>query len=102
MKTISVLTLSLIASLIFIKGQDTIKEKHIPNEVEVNRVATVEMKVDSIVMELQRDIERVKALQEEDKKYYQMELESDQMVIEKQKELILTLLKRDDSKGVPE
>ena len=102
MKTISVLTLSLIASLIFIKGQDTIKEKHISNEVEVNQLAIVEMKVDSIVIELQRDIERVKALQEEDKKYYQMELESDQMVIEKQKELILTLLKRDESKGVPE
>ena len=47
-------------------------------------MAIVEMKVDSIVMELQRDIERVKALQEEDKKYYQMELESDHIVTGKQ------------------
>lgn len=96
MKTISVLTLTLIASLIFIKGQDTIKEKHIPTNVEIERVANVEMKVDSIVMELQRDIERVKALQEEDKKYYQMELESDQAVIEAQRELVLTLLKKNE------
>lgn len=86
---LSVLILTLVASFIYTQANNTERIDHAPN---VDKV----MKIDSAVNELERNIEEIKKLQEEDNKYYQMELESDQMVIEKQKKLILTLLKRNE------
>lgn len=103
MKIVSVLSFSLIASFIYIKGQDSIKNRRIDHQPNVNKGQVVEVgKVDSLVVELNKATEELLRLQEEDKRYYQMELESDQMVINAQKELIITLLKKNESKGISE
>lgn len=93
MKIVSVISLFVFGALL-IKGNqnDTIQTRidHLPT------IHVIDNKVDSIVYALNKEVEKVKELQEADKKYYQMELESDQKVMQAQRELVLTLLKRNE------
>lgn len=97
MKIVSILLTSILASFIYIKGQNKIERQvidNLPNVEERNEVS-----VDSAYQVLQYEIERVKQLQELEEKSYQAQLKSDRKVSEKQRELILDLL-RDELKGV--
>lgn len=93
MKIVSIISLFVFGGLL-IKGNqnDTIQTRidHLP------KIHVIDNKVDSIVDALNKEVEKVKELQEADKKYYQMELESDQKVMQAQRELVLTLLKRNE------
>jgi len=96
MKIVSVICLALL-SLTFIRGQknDTIKQERVdnlPNNVDKK----IEVKHDSVVIELQKELNKAVKLQEENQRLYEQELESDRAVIAKQKELIITLLKNEN------
>lgn len=97
MKIVSILLTSILASFIYIKGQNKIERQVIDNLPNVE--AKNEVSVDSAYQVLQYEIERVKQLQELEEKSYQAQLKSDRKVSEKQRELILDLL-RDELKGV--
>ena len=95
MKIVSVILLALL-SITIINGQkkDTIQSEVVHNLPSDNAVYNkIEVSRDSLVKALQIELDRAIKLQEENQRYYEIELESDRAVIRKQKELILTLLK---------
>jgi len=99
MKIVSVICLTFL-SLAFIRGQknDTIKTEKFDNLPNINADRKIDVKSDSVVIELQKELDKAVKLQEENQRLYELELESDRAVIKKQKELIITLLKNETNK----
>lgn len=92
MRIVSLICLALL-SFVFIKGQknDSVKVEIIDNIPHKDN--KIEDTNDSVVGILQEELNKAIKLQEENRRLYEVELESDRAVIAKQKELILTLLK---------
>jgi len=106
MKIISVTLLALITSFVIINGQqrhDTIQSIRIDNlpNVDDNEVVT-QSEIDSLAIELQKELEKAIELQQLDRKYRQRELEIENKLIQEQKKLIITLLTEENAKGISE
>lgn len=98
MKIISVILLALITSFVIIKGQnrhDTIQERidNLPNVIDNNEVRQSE--IDSLAIQLQKELEKAIELQRLDEQYRQRELDSENKLIQEQKKLIITLLENE-------